>query len=316
MFYDKLQANGVKSFLVEVPEGGHGFNMYTKENLQKMVEWFNSARLDPKSSILEKGGTGAYPAIMKEEASLKAHTIFCPQDLSKFNKKNPLPVLVWGNGACNNSPFEMVIATGYYPAPGVNGWKYERSVSEQQLESIDWIMAQNSDKNSPYFGKINVKKICVAGMSCGGLQTLTNSADPRISTLMIMNSGLFNNSNAASAIPGMPMPSKDKLNEIKVPIMYVLGGKDDIAYENGMDDFKRINHVTSRESSTFLLSQLTILLVMAAHTASLTVASSLFLLLHGLTGISRVTRMRLRCSSVMITECHSARIGLLRRMNL
>ena len=60
LFYDKLQANGVKSFLVEVPEGGHGFNMYTPENLKKMVEWFNSARLDPKSSILEKGGTGAY----------------------------------------------------------------------------------------------------------------------------------------------------------------------------------------------------------------------------------------------------------------
>ena len=33
LFYDKLQANGVKSFLVEVPEGGHGFNMYTPENL-------------------------------------------------------------------------------------------------------------------------------------------------------------------------------------------------------------------------------------------------------------------------------------------
>jgi hypothetical protein len=25
--------------------------------------------------------------------------------------------------------------------------------------------------------------------------------------------------------------------------MYVLGGKDDIAYENGMDDFRRIKHV-------------------------------------------------------------------------
>ena len=51
---------------------------------------------------------------------------FAPQDLSAFNKKNPLPVLVWGNGACYNSPWEhykflneiashgfLVIATGY-----------------------------------------------------------------------------------------------------------------------------------------------------------------------------------------------------------
>ena len=58
------------------------------------------------SRVVEEGGTGPYKAIMKEEASIDAHTIFVPQDLSAFGKKNPLPVLVWGNGACNNSPFE------------------------------------------------------------------------------------------------------------------------------------------------------------------------------------------------------------------
>ena len=253
-FYDCLQQNGVKSFFVEVPEGGHGFNMYSKENLEKMVKWFDSARLDPKSSIVENGGTGAFPAIMKEEASLPAHTIFCPQDLSKFNKKNPLPVLVWGNGACYGSPFEhylflneiasngyIVIATGYYPETGKNGWTYPRTTSAQQMESIDWIIAQNNDKNSPYYRKIDTKHICAAGMSCGGLQTLDNSADPRLSLVMIMNSGLFVNS--SGAVPGMPMPEKAKLNEIHTPIIYILGGKEDIAYGNGMDDFHRIHHV-------------------------------------------------------------------------
>ena len=39
------------------------------------------------------------------------------------------------------------------------------------------------------------------------------------------------------------MPKKDKLNDIHTPIIYILGGKEDIAYENGMDDFHRINHV-------------------------------------------------------------------------
>jgi hypothetical protein len=41
----------------------------------------------------------------------------------------------------------------------------------------------------------------------------------------------------------MPMPKKDKLNDIHTPIIYILGGKPDIAYENGMDDFHRIKHV-------------------------------------------------------------------------
>ncbi|MBR2233942.1 MAG: hypothetical protein IJ892_02670, partial [Prevotella sp.] len=53
-----------------------------------------------KSRIVEEGGTGPCKAIMKEEPSLVAHTVFAPQDLSAFGKKQPLPVLVWGNGAC------------------------------------------------------------------------------------------------------------------------------------------------------------------------------------------------------------------------
>ena len=42
---------------------------------------------------------------------------------------------------------------------------------------------------------------------------------------------------------GMTLPDKSKLQEIHTPIIYILGGKPDMAYENGMDDFHRINHV-------------------------------------------------------------------------
>ena len=207
------------------------------------------------SRIVEEGGTGPYKAIMKEEATLEAHTIFVPQDLSAFNEENPLPVLVWGNGACYNSPFEhylflneiasygyIVVATGYIPLEEVPfDFESPRSTTDQQIESIDWVIAQNADKDSPYYNKIDVQAIALAGMSCGGLQTLYNCADSRIKTLMVCNSGLF--SDASTAMPGMPMPTKDKLNEIHTSVMYMLGGESDIAYGNGMDDFSRINHV-------------------------------------------------------------------------
>ena len=39
------------------------------------------------------------------------------------------------------------------------------------------------------------------------------------------------------------MPPKEKLKEIHTPVIYILGGKEDIAYGNGMDDFHRIDHV-------------------------------------------------------------------------
>ena len=258
-FYELLKASGVTTEATFVPEGGHGMGMYSEENLQKMVRFLNKARnqnLPARSRVVENGGTGVYKVIMKEEPSLsREHTIFVPQDLSKFDQKHPLPVLVWGNGACANSPWEhmnflneiashgyIVLATGEIPM--VDEWyKGPMSRAEQQIESLDWIFAQNADSASPYYQKIDTKNVCVAGMSCGGLQTLFNCADPRITALMICNSGLFKQSNAAQAVGGMPMPPKEKLKDIHCPIIYILGGKTDIAYENGMDDFHRISHV-------------------------------------------------------------------------
>ena len=214
-----------------------------------------SAQEAPKSRIIEDGGTGPYKVVMTEVPGLPEHTVFTPQDLSKFGGGTLLPVLVWGNGACSNSPWEhmnflneiashgyLVLATGIIPMED-EWYKGPMSRTEQQIESIDWAFAQNADPKSPFFEKIDVNSICVAGMSCGGLQTLFNCADPRIKLLMICNSGLFNQQNASQAVGGMPMPPKEKLKEIHTPIMYLLGGKEDIAYENGMDDFHRIHHV-------------------------------------------------------------------------
>jgi hypothetical protein len=50
-------------------------------------------------------------------------------------------------------------------------------------------------------------------------------------------------SNADQAVGGMPMPPKSKLNDLHCPVLYILGGTTDIAYENGMDDFRLIQHV-------------------------------------------------------------------------
>ncbi|MEE3407561.1 MAG: alpha/beta hydrolase [Candidatus Cryptobacteroides sp.] len=211
---------------------------------------------DIKSLAFENGGTGEYKAVMVTDGSLTTHTIFKPQDLSVFDSSNPLPVLVWGNGACTDSPWEhvrflneiashgfIVIAIGTMPDEAGARVRAGMSASSKLTDGINWIIAQNSDPESQYYGKIDVWNIAVAGMSCGGLQTLDVAKDPRIKTIMICNSGLFNQTNAATAVPGMPMPAKERLAEIHTPVIYILGGKTDIAYENGMDDFKRINHV-------------------------------------------------------------------------
>jgi len=202
--------------------------------------------------IVEDGGTGDYSAIMYTDSSLSTHTIFRPKDLSVFGKKNKLPIIAWGNGACANSPWEhvnflsevashgfLVIAIGPMPQEGERG--NGRSTSSQLLDAVDWTIAQNSDKTSAFYKKIDTSKIAVSGMSCGGLQTLEVAPDPRITTAVVCNSGILKN--PPSGMPGMPNLTKDHLKKLHTPTLYLLGGESDIAYENGMDDFNRINHV-------------------------------------------------------------------------
>ena len=252
-FSAALQQAGCLEDFITVPGGQHGPVTFNEQTFRRMTDFF--LKESSRSRIVEGGGTGAYKAIMKEETSLPAHTVFVPQDLSAFSAQRPLPVVVWGNGACTNSPWEhfkflneiashgyLVLATGFIPMEE-QPYHGPMSTTQQQIESIDWAIAQNRDPQSPYYQKIDVQNICAAGMSCGGLQTLYNCADPRLKTLMICNSGLFKVENAARAVGGMPMPEKSKLKEIHTPVIYILGGKEDIAYENGMDDFHLIRHV-------------------------------------------------------------------------
>ena len=225
------------------------------------------------SRIVEDGGTGPYKAIMMEESTLNTHTIFRPQDLSKFGEGNLLPVLVWGNGGCANSPSGhvnflnevasqgfLIVAigpsnyqqiegprpgqTGDMPRPQMGGGQRPQGPPQggQRPQgppqggmprmgggapggmpqmgggmpggmsmgdptglklALEWAIAQNSDKDSPYYGKLDVDNIAAAGMSCGGLQALHMSDDARIKTIMVMNSGYFNGGDDKASLNSM-----------------------------------------------------------------------------------------------------------------
>lgn len=202
--------------------------------------------------IVEDGGTGLYAAQMTIEGSLLSHTVFRPQNLEVFHKEKRLPIIVWGNGACANSPWEhinflseiashgfLVVAIG--PMLDQNKEDIGKSTSSQLIDGLNWAIAENSNPESPYYDKIDTAKIAVSGMSCGGLQALEVASDPRMKTVVICNSGIFSTpGNGRSAMPSL---TKDHLQKIHSPTLYLLGGESDIAYENGMDDYRRINHV-------------------------------------------------------------------------
>jgi dienelactone hydrolase len=209
-------------------------------------------------------GTGPFPAILEQDPSLPTHTVYRPQDLSKVKEK--LPIIAWGNGACVNNGLAhrnflmeiashgyLAIAIGPPQAPQAQGKGAPKgdgkqaaagpaTKSSQLIDAINWALAENGRKGSPYNGKLDASKIAVMGMSCGGIQSYAVATDPRVKLVGIFNSGILPAPSAPGA-PAMEDIRKDQLDKLHSPIFYVTGDKTDIAYENGMDDFKRITKV-------------------------------------------------------------------------
>jgi dienelactone hydrolase len=221
-------------------------------------------------------GTGAYPALKEADASLADHVIYRPRDIAAMGQQK-LGVVAWGNGGCSDDAAStrfhllelashgyLVIASGKIlsgpgapprpaPAAAPNGpaagppaagqprqLPPPRTSAAQLNQAIDWALKENARAGSPYQGRIDPKQIAVSGFSCGGLQAIAAAKDPRVTTAVFHNTGIFDA--GASPMSGMEI-NKDALKSIHTPVIYILGGPTDIAYKNGMDDFQKISHV-------------------------------------------------------------------------
>ena len=218
-------------------------------------------------------GSGPYKSIMEMDPGLPGHTIYRPEDLSAL-KGTSLPIVLWGNGACANSgnffaPFlteissygYLVIALG--PITELNAAGFPEIAAApprpqgsdpgqppanlpppathpaQLIEAMNWALAENQRAESRYYQRLDGAKIAVMGQSCGGVQALEVAADPRITTAVIWNSGLFPK---PTAMGGGKVMSKDDLKSLHVPVAYISGDVQDIAFVNAEDDFE---HITS-----------------------------------------------------------------------
>jgi hypothetical protein len=232
---------------------------------------------------VEDGGTGRYKAIAVGNSSIPTHTIYRPKDLSAFGDREKLPILAWGNGGCSNSNaahqnyLSEIASHGYLIiaiGPIQAGGRGARGAAPAEgappvpsggilLDAINWATAQNANAQSPYYRKLDTSKVAAGGHSCGGLQALEISPDQRVKTTLVVDSGILNTPGAprgAAApgaapagagrggagggnLPGMPPLTKELLAKLHAPAFYLLGGETDIAYVNGMDDFKRIEKI-------------------------------------------------------------------------
>lgn len=271
-FVDKMKAAGADIEYLKIESDGHGVAYAESLDVtDPAIEQFFAKHLQPPTRseqtsassagqaespwvIIEEGGTGPHPAFVTEDRTLPGMTIFRPRDLSAFGESQKLPVLLWGNGACANTTQEHknflneIASHGYVVlAIGLLDQIEDRDESSRQmtrssqlLTALDWILAENESTESVYFGKVDVSKVAAMGMSCGGLQAIEISSDPRITTTVVCNSGVLPD---PSPMAAMPRLTKEDLKRYHAPVLYLMGGPSDIAYNNAMDDFSRVDQV-------------------------------------------------------------------------
>lgn len=214
-------------------------------------------------------GNGPFRAVMETDPGLPTHTVYRPADLARWGGRKRLPIVVWGNGACSNignkfrrhlteltshgfvaiavgpigtpkdeeEPVAQPRTPGAPPAPPPSGPPATRTA--QLIQAIDWAIAENSRPGSKYRGKLDTTHIAVAGQSCGGVQAIEASTDPRVTTSMIFNSGLLDQ---PTQMAGGAVLTKQDL-KFHGPVVYISGDASDIAFKNADDDFDRIDNV-------------------------------------------------------------------------
>lgn len=205
----------------------------------------------------DPAGSGAEPAIAYSDASLPTHTIYRPARLV-----GRYPVVLWGNGSCVDSNFGyreflaevashgfIVLAIGPYrdsPAPRQQRpadpaeWPPFETRYSQMLDALEWVAAENDRQGSPLLGKVESERVAVMGHSCGGLQAVRASADPRVTTTVVLNSGMMADDDQYMRRHEL---ERSILDEMHAPIAYFIGGESDIAYPNAEMDWRALQEL-------------------------------------------------------------------------
>jgi len=206
-----------------------------------------------------------YEAVMESDPGLPTHTVYRPADMAAVGGAK-LPIVAWANGACANEGDAfakflteiaghgyLVVAIGPIvgpkppnagppPRPDLNA--PPKTTSSQLIDAIDWAIAENGRPASRYKDRLDVRKIAVMGMSCGGNLALEAARDPRVKTLGMWNSGVWISGEMRTADGTLLVATtKADLEHVHSPTLYINGDKLDPAMVNAADDFKRLHQV-------------------------------------------------------------------------
>ena len=200
-------------------------------------------------------GTGPHRVMRLIEPDFPEYTVYRPADMRRAGK---LPIIAFANGACRNTSTEyaaflselashgyLIIAVGRDDQPFEMGPNTAQTAPDGRplqvidvsvlVRAVDWAAARNADASSPYHRRLRTDRIAYMGHSCGGMQALTASADPRTTTAVVLNSGYYR---TPPARPPGPLPEYRRWSELHAPTAIFTGGPKDVAYRIALDSYE------------------------------------------------------------------------------
>jgi hypothetical protein len=183
-----------------------------------------------------KGPSGPLPTVIETEPTLPGYTLYRPKDL-----KEKYPQFVFMNGSCaleGVGAFSEILAEvasyGFIAVvvgnPTASGSESLTTDPTSLLKPLDWLYTENDRPCSKYYHKILKNKAAASGQSCGGVHALGAGKDPRVATVVPLNSGLT----------GMSTDSQTVLSALHGSVAYLIGGSSDLAYSPAEGDYKAL----------------------------------------------------------------------------
>ncbi|CAI4219571.1 unnamed protein product [Parascedosporium putredinis] len=108
------------------------------------------------------------------------------------------------------------------PPTGPRRLRRGQSKVSDMRDSLDWAF----DGGAATYGDIDLEKVATAGHSCGGLESMSTAYhDERVKRIILFNIAIFQDER------------RYLLEEINVPVAWMVGGESDMGYPNAEKDY-------------------------------------------------------------------------------
>lgn len=124
-------------------------------------------------------------------------------------------------------------------------WRSTRSNVDHMRAAIDWAVAQNTNAESAFYGRLDTEAVGAGGQSCGGGLTTRLAGDERLKAIGIFNSGTRLQSRFGRDVTEeQAATGRERLDAVHTPTVILTGDRYlDSAYGGGHDTFDYLSDV-------------------------------------------------------------------------